>query len=299
MTRGNSIIPSYSDDSDSDDEDKPSIDELVHTVKFFEDVCTNQKAQLKVLKSNLLSSQNNYKCLLEKIETFANLNCELITKIEQLESKAPSSTTDDNLIKKNKKFKAKLASSQYVIENLLEKIEILSIYNNELTNKLENIGSTPKAPLGKIIEIIKNDDSTSCLNLIDDFNPYNQVLIKNVVTETCSDDIAMENEQLKQEVACLSKALHDKKGKAKQTQPPQDNTTTRVNKTVEGEIMVYCLCHKEGHKSYKCKAKTEAEKKKSQQARSLTPTPTRWIKRRLHQFNQEDKEQEGDSHRDQ
>jgi hypothetical protein len=53
MARGNSSIPSYSDDSDSNDEDKPSIDELVQAVKFFEDVCTKQKAQLKVLKSNL------------------------------------------------------------------------------------------------------------------------------------------------------------------------------------------------------------------------------------------------------
>jgi hypothetical protein len=30
----------------------------------------------------------------------------------------------------------------------------------------------------------------------------------------------MENEQLRQEVARLGKALYDKKGKAKQTQPP-------------------------------------------------------------------------------
>jgi hypothetical protein len=59
------------------------------------------------LKNKLLNSQNYYKCLLEKIETFANLNCELTTKIEQLESKAPSSTIDDNLVKKNEKLKAR------------------------------------------------------------------------------------------------------------------------------------------------------------------------------------------------
>jgi hypothetical protein len=51
-----------------------------------------------------------------KIETFANLNCELTTKIEQLESKAPSSTTDDSLVKKNDKLKAKLASPRDTIE---------------------------------------------------------------------------------------------------------------------------------------------------------------------------------------
>jgi hypothetical protein len=49
----------------------------VEAVKFFQDVCTKQKAQLKTLKSKLISSQNDYKCLLEKFETFANLNCEL------------------------------------------------------------------------------------------------------------------------------------------------------------------------------------------------------------------------------
>jgi FtsZ-binding cell division protein ZapB len=124
MTRGKMSIPSSSDDSSSDDEGegKPSVDELVEAVKFFQDVCTKQKAQLKTLKNKLISSQIDYKCLLEKIETSANLNCELSTKIEQLESSAPSSATDNGLIKKNEKLKAKLASSQEAIENLLGKM---------------------------------------------------------------------------------------------------------------------------------------------------------------------------------
>jgi hypothetical protein len=42
------------------------------------------KAQLKTLKNKLISPQNDYKCLIEKFETFANLNCDLTTKIEQL-----------------------------------------------------------------------------------------------------------------------------------------------------------------------------------------------------------------------
>jgi hypothetical protein len=91
-------------------------------IKIFKDVYAKQKAQLKTLKNKLISSQNDYKCLLEKFETFVNLNCELATKIEQLESNAPSSTTDDSLIKKNEKLKAKLASSQEAIENLLENL---------------------------------------------------------------------------------------------------------------------------------------------------------------------------------
>jgi FtsZ-binding cell division protein ZapB len=97
-----------------------------------------------------------------KFETFTNLNCELSTKIEQLESNTPSSATDDSLIKKNEKLKAKLASSQQVIENLLGKMEILSIHNDELTTKLENIDSTPGVSLVKIPKIIKKDASTSC-----------------------------------------------------------------------------------------------------------------------------------------
>jgi archaellum component FlaC len=145
MARGIMSIPSSSDNSSSDDgegEGKPSIDELAEAVKFFENVCTKQKTQLQTLKNKLISSQNDYKCLLEKFETFVNLHCELTTKIEHLESNAPSSATDDGLIKESEKLKAKVASSQEAIENLLEKMEILSIHNNELTTKLENIGST-------------------------------------------------------------------------------------------------------------------------------------------------------------
>jgi hypothetical protein len=107
IARGKMSIPSSSDDSSSDDEGegKPSVDELVEAVKFFQDVCTKQMAQLKTMKNKLISSQNDYKCLLEKFETFANLNCELSTKIEQLESSAPSTATDDGLIKKMKNLR--------------------------------------------------------------------------------------------------------------------------------------------------------------------------------------------------
>jgi hypothetical protein len=135
--------------------------------------------------------------LLDKFETFKNLNCELATKIEHLEYNGPSLTIDDSLVKKNKKLKAKLASSQEAIENLLEKMVILSIHNNELTSKLESIGSTPGAYLFEILEIIKKDASTSCFDLIGNCNLCNQVLVKNVVIETCSDEIAIENEQLR------------------------------------------------------------------------------------------------------
>jgi chromosome segregation ATPase len=115
----------------------------------------SKKTQFKTLKNKLISSQNDYKGLLEKFETFANLNSELSTKIELLESSAPSAATNDGLIKKNEKHKAKLASSQDTIESLLEKMEILSIHNNELTTKLEKIGSTPGASLIEIHKLLR------------------------------------------------------------------------------------------------------------------------------------------------
>jgi hypothetical protein len=107
LWQGNKSIPSSSDDSSSDDEGEgnPSIDELAEAVEFFQDVCTKQKAQLKTLKNKLVSSQNDYKGFLEKFETFANLNSELSTKIELLESSAPSTATDDSLIKRMKNLR--------------------------------------------------------------------------------------------------------------------------------------------------------------------------------------------------
>jgi hypothetical protein len=140
-------------------------------------------------------------------------------------------------------------------------MEIVSIHNNELITKLENIGSTLGLSLVEIPKIIKKDASTSCFDLIDDYNPCNQVLVENIVVETSSDEVAKENEQLRQEVARLGKALYDKKGKSKQIQPPQDNTTAGVNKPMEGETVICRLCHIEGHKSFQCKAKTGEKQK--------------------------------------
>jgi hypothetical protein len=120
----------------------------------------------------------------------------------------------------------------------------------------------------KFLKLLKKDASTSCFDLIDDSNPCNQVLVKNFIIETCSDEIAMKNKQLKQEVAHLGKALYDKKGKAKQIQPPQDNNTVGVNKPMEGETVICRLCHNEGHKSLQCKAKTGDKQKLKQKPTS-------------------------------
>jgi hypothetical protein len=70
MARDKMSTPSSSDDSSSDDEceGKPSVDELADVINIFQGVCTKQKAQLKTLKNKLISSQNDYKCLLENLK---------------------------------------------------------------------------------------------------------------------------------------------------------------------------------------------------------------------------------------
>jgi hypothetical protein len=158
-------------------------------------------------------------------------------------------------------------------------MEILSIHNNELTTKLENIGSTPEVSLVKIPEIIKKDASTSCFDLIDDSNPCNQVPVKNIVVETCSNEVAKENEQLRQEVAHLGKALYNKKGKAKQIQPPQDNTTAGVNNPMEGKTVICRLCHKEGHKSFQCKTMTGDKQKQNLKQKPSSKISNTYIKK--------------------
>ena len=65
-----------------------------------------------MLQEKLDSSQEAYKTLLEQYEIFSNLNIELSTKIEQLEASATTNAytiNDEQLIKKNKKLKEKLA----------------------------------------------------------------------------------------------------------------------------------------------------------------------------------------------
>ena len=90
----------------------------------------------------------------------------------------------------------KLASSQEGHENLLIKIKILEEHNNELTSKLGAIGSTPEAPKIEepMCETIEKDASTSCNDLFKLDSPLcDQVCFKNVIVETCSQEITMEN----------------------------------------------------------------------------------------------------------
>jgi hypothetical protein len=78
-------------------------------------------------------------------------------------------------------------------------------------------------------------------------------------------------------VAHLGKALYDKKGKAKQIQPPHDNTTTGVNKPMEGETVICKLCHKEGHKSFQCMAKTRDKQRQKLKQKTTSKISNTYI----------------------
>ena len=180
--------------------------------------------------------------MLKQYETFANLNIELSTKIEQLEAIATTNActiNDEQFVKKNKKLKQKLVRSQDAYKSLLAKIETMCKHCDDLTNKvanLEAVGTTPtKASKKKsfIFNISRKDASTSCNDLCLDSSLCNQICVEKVVVDTCTQEVTMENEQLKQEVARLTKDLTQVKGKTEQAQH-QDNTVKRVKKLNEG-----------------------------------------------------------------
>jgi hypothetical protein len=66
--------------------------------------------------------------------------------------------------------------------------------------------------------------------------------------------------------------LTKNKGKIKLTQQHQDNTTKGVKMFDEEEVMVCFMCHKEGHKFYRCKVKNGGEKQKQTSKLSNTYT---------------------------
>ena len=88
-----------------------------------------------------------------------------------------------------------------------------------------------------------------------------------------------ENEQLKQEVACLTKYLTQVQGKMEQTQLHQDNTVKGVKKLNEGQTVVCYVCHKEGHKSYEYKVKNGggAKKEEKKQTSKFSNTYTNMV----------------------
>ena len=98
-------------------------------------------------------------------------------------------------------------------------METMCKYCDELTNKVANLEAISttltKAPKKKssIFDMPKKDASTSCNDLCSDSSLCNQVCVEKVVVDTCTQEVAIENEQLKQEVARLTKDLTQVKGK--------------------------------------------------------------------------------------
>ena len=86
---------------------------------------------------------------------------------------------------------------------MLAKMKTMCKHCDELTNKvanLEAIGTTPtEAPKKKssIFDMPKKDASASCNDLCLDSPLCNQVCVEKVVVDTCTQEFAMENEQLK------------------------------------------------------------------------------------------------------
>ena len=118
------------------------------------------------ISSHSCSIDISSKALLEQYENFANINIELSTKNEQLEASATTNActiNDEQLVKKNKKLKEKLASSQNDYQSLLAKLEIMCKHCDELTNKVANLEAVNKTSTkaSKRNKIIKKDVSTS------------------------------------------------------------------------------------------------------------------------------------------
>ena len=82
-------------------------------------------------------------------------------------------------------------------------MEIMCKHCDKLSNKvvnLETIGTTlTKAPKKKssIFDMPKKDASISCNDLCLDSPVCKKVCVEKVIVDTCTQDIAMENEQLK------------------------------------------------------------------------------------------------------
>ena len=171
----------------------------------------------------------------------------------------------DKLFLKNKRLKDKLASSSSNYQELENKYKSVLIDNDELTTRIKSLElkATKEASTSSLDIKIKKDASTSCIDLI--FKSHSP-LCKSWFESVTIDELAMENEKLKQEIQQLKMDLATMK---EQAQPSQDNRSKVVNKLEEGQTVVCFFCHKEGHKSYMCNRKRiEDEKKRSGEAKN-------------------------------
>ncbi|WVZ77094.1 hypothetical protein U9M48_024995 [Paspalum notatum var. saurae] len=218
------------------------------------------------------SSSTSHKCLMAKGKNENDVCDDDALSHNELEQVA-------RLFCENKSLKAQLACSSTKYEELVFKFDMVLDHNDELTKKIEalELKATSSDAFTLSFEKSIMDASTSCFDLID--KPHSP-LCKRFVSwyeETCREEVAIENEVLKQKVDWLMKDVARLQGQREQAQPSQDNRPKVVTKVVtkleESKIVACFLCNKEGHKSYMCrsKSKEEAKKREGKQKKSVTP----------------------------
>ena len=225
-------------------------------------------------KSSKSSSPSSNKCLMAKgNESSSESNVSdddspLHKEINELAQK--QLVAIDKLFVKHKRLKDKLVSSSTNYQELKNKYECVLIDNDELTRRIKSfeLKATKEASTSSFDIKIKKDASISCIDLI--FESHSPPCMSWYESVTI-DELALENEKLKQEVQQLKMDLASMK---EQAQPSQDNCSKVVNKLEEGQTVVCFICHKEGHKSYMCKnKKIEEEKKKRERPRTKGESP--------------------------
>ena len=122
----------------------------------------------------------------------------------------------------------------------------LKCSNDQLVDSFVNL-EVAHGVIVTMVKSYKQIDNTCSQNE----NKEKQSWYEQVIVEDCNDDLALENEVLKQEVERLSQDLSKLKGKSV-VQPSQDNRETMVKKLEKGSTVTCSKCHKEGHKSNKC-----------------------------------------------
>ncbi|KAG2641351.1 hypothetical protein PVAP13_2KG177000 [Panicum virgatum] len=163
-----------------------------------------------------------------------------------------------------------LTSKHMDLQNLHQK---LKCSNDQLVDSFVNLEVAHEV-IVTMVKSYKQIDNTCSQNE----NKEKQFWYEQVIVEDCNDDLALENEVLKQEVERLSQDLSKLKGKSV-VKPSQDNRETMVKKLEKGSTVqnskkdlahVKCFkCSKLGHYASMCSNMQEGQKTLFKRQRSL------------------------------
>ncbi|KAG2538944.1 hypothetical protein PVAP13_9NG368828 [Panicum virgatum] len=151
-----------------------------------------------------------------------------------------------------------LTSKHMDLQNLHQK---LKCSNDQLVDSFVNLEVAHEV-IVTMVKSYKKIDNTCSQNE----NKEKQSWYEQVIVEDCNDDLALENEVLKQEVERLSQDLSKLKGKSV-VQPSQDNRETMVKKLEKGSTCY--KCSNMGHYASVCSIKIEGQQTLSKRQRSL------------------------------